>query len=293
MNTELLQGKPVSERITNQLLSKIKELKKKDIVPSLAAVVVGDNPASHIYVKNKSKFFIKNNCSSKTFILPHATIESDLLDLITKLNNDDKFHGILVQLPLPEHIDSNNILYHIDPMKDVDGFHPINSGYLLAGNPKFIPCTPNGIIKILDYYRVETFGKHVVILGRSNIVGKPMFSLLSQKFAVGNSTVTLCHTSTVDITSYTKQADIIIAAVGVPMMLTSDMIKKGCCIIDVGINRVEDTNSRKGYKLVGDVNSESVMGKARYLTPVPGGVGPMTITMLLYNTVKSAENLLI
>ena len=177
----------------------------------------------------------------------------------------------------------------MDPRKDVDGFHPLNLGSLLEGSPNFVPCTPNGIIKILEYYNIKTSGQHVVIIGRSNIVGKPMFALLAQKFKVGNSTVTMCHTGTNDISYFTKQADIVIAAVGVPEMLTGDMIKKGACLIDVGINRIKDNNSEKGYRLVGDIHSDSVLGKASSLTPVPGGVGPMTITMLLYNTVKSAQ----
>ena len=255
--------------------------------------MIGDDAASHIYVRSKSKFFSDNDCFSKTYILSESCTEEDLLDLIGKLNIDNKFHGILIQLPLPKHIDSQKILQHISPKKDVDGFHPLNIGLLLEGNPTFIPCTPNGIIHMIDYYKIETSGKHVVIVGRSNIVGKPMFALLSQKFSIGNSTVTMCHTGTKDISVYTKQADIIIAAVGVPEMINSDMIKDGCCIFDVGINRVEDKNSKKGYRLVGDVDAKSVMNKAKYLTPVPGGVGPMTITMLLFNTIKSAEDSII
>jgi methylenetetrahydrofolate dehydrogenase (NADP+)/methenyltetrahydrofolate cyclohydrolase len=221
--------------------------------------------------------------------MPANSSEQELLNLIEDLNNSSKIHGILVQLPLPKHLDSKKILNSVDPMKDVDGFHPVNLGSLLEGSPNFIPCTPNGIIEILDYYNIETSGKHVVIIGRSNIVGKPMFALLAQKFKVGNSTVTMCHTGTKDISYFTKQADIIVAAVGVPEMLKGDMIKNGACLVDVGINRVEDNNSEKGYRLVGDIHSESVLGKASSLTPVPGGVGPMTITMLLYNTVKSAQ----
>lgn len=288
METKLLFGKIVSEYIKNELSDVIKNLQKKNIVPGLAAIIVGDDHASKVYVRNKSKVFKNNHCYSETFSLPNDVFEKDLLYLIEKLNNDKKFHGILVQLPLPVHINSKNILYNVNPNKDVDGFHPLNLGSLLEGNPNFIPCTPNGIIKILDYYNIDTVGKHVVIIGRSNIVGKPMFALLSQKFKIGNSTVTMCHTGTDDISYFTKQADIVIAAVGVPEMLTGDMIKEGACLIDVGINRVDDSTSEKGYKLVGDVNSNSVMGKAAYLTPVPGGVGPMTITMLLYNTIQSA-----
>ena len=290
METNLLLGKTVSKHIKSKLSDKINSLKKDGIVPGLAAVLVGEDPASKVYVNSKSKVFNSNGCFSQTYKMDERSSEEEILKLIDKLNNDDKIHGILVQLPLPAHINSKKILNHVDPRKDVDGFHPLNLWSLLEGNPKFIPCTPNGIIKILEFYNIETSGQHVVIIGRSNIVGKPMFALLSQKFKIGNSTVTMCHTGTKDISYFTKQADIIIAAVGVPEMLTGDMIKDGACLIDVGINRVEDPSSEKGYKLVGDINAESVMGKASALTPVPGGVGPMTITMLLYNTVCSASN---
>jgi methylenetetrahydrofolate dehydrogenase (NADP+)/methenyltetrahydrofolate cyclohydrolase len=288
LDTKILFGKAVSIHIKEELSKDIACLKEKNIIPGLAAIIIGDDPASKVYVRNKSKTFKSNGCYSETFSLPTNTSEKDLLDLIDKLNNDKKFHGILVQLPLPDHINSKNILNHVNPDKDVDGFHPLNLGHLLEGEPSFIPCTPNGIIKMLEYYNIETAGKHTVIIGRSNIVGKPMFALLSQKFKVGNSTVTMCHTGTDDISYYTKQADIVIAAVGVPEMLKGDMIKEGVCLIDVGINRVEDLDSEKGYKLVGDIDAKSVMNKASSLSPVPGGVGPMTITMLLYNTVNSA-----
>ena len=290
MSVKFLLGKEVSAHIKENLSKEIGTLKKKNVIPGLAAILVGEDPASQVYVRNKSKVFKKNHCYSETFLLKHDSTEKELLDLITTLNNENKFHGILVQLPLPNHINSRKVLQHVNPRKDVDGFHPYNLGSLLEGNPNFIPCTPNGIIKILEFYKIETSGKHVVIIGRSNIVGKPMFALLSQKFKTGNSTVTICHTGTKDISYFTRQADIVIAAVGVPEMLTGDMIKEGTCLIDVGINRVDDSNSQKGYKLVGDIDSESVIPKASFLTPVPGGVGPMTITMLLYNTVKSAIN---
>ena len=288
MDTKLLFGKPVSIHIKDQISKDIAKLKDMNVVPGLAAVIVGDDPASKVYVRNKAKTFKNNGCHSETFSLPTDTSEENLLDLIRNLNSDDKFHGILVQLPLPKHINSKKILNHVSPKKDVDGFHPLNLGHLLEGNPSFIPCTPNGIIKMLEYYNIETAGKHAVIIGRSNIVGKPMFALLAQKFKVGNATVTMCHTGTDDISYYTKQADIVIAAVGVPEMLKGDMIKEGACLIDVGINRVDDLNLERGYRLVGDIDAESIKGKASSLSPVPGGVGPMTITMLLYNTVYSA-----
>jgi methylenetetrahydrofolate dehydrogenase (NADP+)/methenyltetrahydrofolate cyclohydrolase len=288
LETKLLLGKTVSKHIKNELSDKIRSLKNNNIIPGLAAILVGDDPASKIYVNSKSKVFKSNGCFSETYKMDANSSEEEILELIEKLNNNDKIHGILVQLPLPSQIDSKKVLHHVDPKKDVDGFHPLNLGCLLEGSPRFIPCTPNGIIKILEFYNIETSGKHTVIIGRSNIVGKPMFALLSQKFKIGNSTVTMCHTGSKDISYFTKQADIVIAAVGVPGILTGDMIKEGACLIDVGINRIEDSTSEKGYKLVGDIDANSVMGKASALTPVPGGVGPMTITMLLYNTVHSA-----
>ena len=289
METKLLKGKPVSNHIKSSLSKLISNLKEDGIVPGLAAVLVGDDPASHVYVRSKSKVFESNDCFSETYKMSKDSSEVEILDLIDKLNNDSRIHGILVQLPLPNHLDSKKILNKVKPSKDVDGFHPLNLGSLFEGNPNFIPCTPNGIIQILDYYKIETSGKHVVVIGRSNIVGKPMFALLAQKFKVGNATVTMCHTGTKDTSYYTKQADIVIAAVGVPEMLNSDMIKEGACLIDVGINRIEDNSSDKGYRLVGDIDIKSVMGKASSITPVPGGVGPMTITMLLYNTVLAAQ----
>ena len=288
METLLLKGKPVLDSIKAALVPRVENLKESDIVPQLAAILVGDDPASHVYVRNKSKAFKRLNCKSKTYKLPADTTEQDLLELIDSLNKDIEIHGILVQLPLPKHLDSKKILNSVSPKKDVDGFHPENLGLLLEGSPNFIPCTPSGVIEILKYYNIPVSGRHAVIIGRSNIVGKPMFALLAQKFETGNATVTICHTGTKDIAFHTKQADIIIAAVGSPNMVTGDMIKNGVDIIDVGINRVDD-DSEKGYKLLGDVDINSVMGKANSVTPVPGGVGPMTITMLLVNTIKSAE----
>jgi len=288
METILLKGKPVSDSIRLSLESRVQSLVEQGIVPKLAAIIVGDDPASKVYVRNKIRAFEKMNCESQTHRLDSNSSEENVLTLIDRLNNDPSIHGILVQLPLPDHIDSKTILHTVFPEKDVDGFHPENLGLLLEGNPNFIPCTPHGILEILRHYKIPVSGRHAVIVGRSNIVGKPMFALLAQKLEMGNATVTICHTRTKDIATYTKQGDIIIAAAGSPNMITGDMIKKGTDIIDVGINRVDD-DSEKGYKLLGDVNTESVMGIANSITPVPGGVGPMTITMLLVNTVKSAE----
>ena len=288
METLLLKGKPVSDSIRLSLEPRVQSLKEIGIVPKLAAIIVGDDPASQVYVRNKARAFEKLSCESQTYRLDSRSSEEDVLTLIDRLNNDPSAHGILVQLPLPNHLDSKTILHTVSPNKDVDGFHPENLGLLLEGNPNFIPCTPHGVLEILRHYDISVSGRHAVIVGRSNIVGKPMFALLAQKFEMGNATVTICHTGTKDLAAYTKQGDIIIAAAGSPNMITGDMIKEGADIIDVGINRVDD-DSEKGYTLVGDVNTESVMGIANSVTPVPGGVGPMTITMLLVNTVKSAE----
>ena len=288
METLLLKGKPVSDSIRLALVPRVQSLKEIGIIPKLAAIIVGDDPASQVYVLNKTRAFEKLNCESQTFRLDVGSSEKEVLTLIDTLNNDSSVHGILVQLPLPNHLDAKTILHAVSSKKDVDGFHPKNLGLLLEGNPNFIPCTPQGIQEILKHYEIPVSGRHAVIVGRSNIVGKPMFVLLAQKYEMGNATVTICHTGTKDLALHTKQADIIIVAAGSPNMITGDMIKEGVDIIDVGINRVED-NSEKGYTLMGDVNTESVMGIANSVTPVPGGVGPMTITMLLVNTVKSAE----
>ena len=288
METLLLNGKPVSDSVRLSLEPRVQSLIETGIVPKLAAIIVGGDPASQVYVRNKARAFRKLSCESQTYQLDSKSSEENVLTLIDRLNNDPSIHGILVQLPLPNHLDSKTILHTVSPNKDVDGFHPENLGLLLEGNPNFIPCTPHGVLEILRHYDIPVSGNHVVIVGRSNIVGKPMFALLAQKFEMGNATVTICHTGTKDLAAYTKQGDIIIAAAGSANMITGDMIKKGADIIDVGINHIDD-DSEKGYTLVGDVNTESVMGIANSVTPVPGGVGPMTITMLLVNTVKSAE----
>jgi len=289
--TILLKGKPVSKHIREKLKSQINELNtKNNIIPKLAVIIVGNDPASQVYVNSKTKAFNKMECASETYALPSEFAESDLIEIIKGLNNDDSVHGILVQLPLPKSMNTRKILMSVSPLKDVDGFHPINIGHLFKGHPEFIPCTPNGIIEILDFYNIETDGCHAVIVGRSNIVGKPMFGLLSQKLRKGNATVTMCHTGTKNLSYFTKQADLLIVATGVPKYITSDMIRENVNIIDVGINRIEDLNSPKGYSLVGDVDFNDCLEKANSITPVPGGVGPMTITMLLNNTIRSAEN---
>ena len=289
MQNKILSGKVVSQNITHTLAAKIDNLKSSNITPKLAAILIGENPASQIYINSKAKFFTKNNCLSETFKFSSDVSQNEILILIEKLNKDKNIHGILVQLPLPDNFDNEKILNAISPLKDIDGFHPYNVGKLFSGDPNFVPCTPNGIIKMLEYYDIDTNGKDCVIIGRSNIVGKPMFALLAQKFEKGNATVTMCHSRTNDLKFYTLNADIIVSAIGVPNFLNKDMVKRGSVIIDVGINRVEDTASKKGYKIVGDVDLESMIDKVSYITPVPGGVGPMTIAMLLYNTVLSAE----
>ena len=290
MDTVILKGKDVSSNIKEKLSIQISALKLKGIIPCLAAIIVGDNPASKLYVNSKAKIFKKMNCNSEIFILPSNADEKDLLSLIDKINNDTKFHGILVQLPLPKHLNEQKILEKIKPEKDVDGFHPKNQGYLMQGNPSFIPCTPYGCLKILEYYNIDTNGKNIVVIGRSNIVGKPIASLLSQNTGYGNGTVTLCHSRTKNLSDFTKKADIIIAAVGIPNLIKKDMIKSGAHIIDVGINRLDDKTREKGYRVVGDVDFDDVLDKVSSITPVPGGVGVMTVTMLLNNTVQAAIN---
>ena len=289
--TKILSGKEVASAVYDDLISRIDRLTSEKITPGLAAVLIGDDPASQVYVRNKRRRFENMGLLGETFRMGDDSSKNDIMALINDLNNDDRFHGILIQLPLPMEIDSDSVLRSVRPDKDVDGFHPENIGLLAAGNPRFIPCTPKGILRILQFYNIETSGKHAVIVGRSNIVGRPMALMLSAKNDTGNATVTVCHSRTPDIANYTRQADIVIAAVGMPSLIKGDMITDGTVIIDVGINRVED-NSEKGYKLSGDVDYESVMDKASAITPVPGGVGPMTIAMLVENTVEAAERLI-
>jgi methylenetetrahydrofolate dehydrogenase (NADP+)/methenyltetrahydrofolate cyclohydrolase len=286
--TKVLSGKEVASAVYNELTSRIEKLSDKKITPGLAAVLVGDDPASQVYVRNKTRRFEKMGLFSETFSMGKESLQSDIMALINELNSDDRLHGILVQLPLPKEIDSDSVLRYVRPEKDVDGFHPENMGLLALGKPRFISCTPKGILRILQFYDIETNGKHTVIVGRSNIVGRPMALMLSAKNDTGNSTVTVCHSRTPDIVFHTRQADMVIAAAGMPNLINGDMISDGAVVIDVGINRVED-DSEKGYRLVGDVDAESVREKASALTPVPGGVGPMTIAMLVENTVEAAE----
>lgn len=276
---ELIDGRKVSEDTRQEISDKVSKLKKeKGVIPGLAAVLVGDNPASDIYVRNKRKACEKAGMYSEEHRLSGETSEDELLELVNRLNNDEKIHGILVQLPLPDHIDDSKILRAVSPAKDVDGFHPENVGLLVSGNPRFVSCTPYGIIKMLDYYGIDPKGKEAVVVGRSNIVGKPVSMLLLHRHA----TVTICHSRTRDLGEVTRRADILVAAIGRANMITEDMVRERAVVIDVGINRKDDG------KLTGDVDFDKVSQKASYITPVPGGVGPMTITMLLWNTLESA-----
>ena len=288
METSILSGLEASKALYSSLESRISDLKDHGIIPGLAAVLVGNNPASEIYVKNKTKKFESLGLKTDVFRLEEKVSEDELLSLIARLNNDADFHGILVQLPLPKHIDSEKVLNAIIPTKDVDGFHPENAGLLSIGKPRFIPCTPKGIMFILKHFNIDLNGKHVVVIGRSNIVGRPISILASLK-ELGNATVTLCHSGTKDLKFFSKQADILVAALGSPQFVDSSYIKEGACLVDVGINRIEVDGKSK---IVGDVNQDSVSGIASSLTPVPKGIGPMTIAMLVENTVLSAELLL-
>ena len=284
----ILSGKEVSASVYDSLDQKIKSLRKNNITPGLAVVLVGEDSASQVYVRSKTKTFNRLNLFTKTYRLPSDSSEKELLELIDDLNKNNLFHGILVQLPLPSHIDSDKVINRILPSKDVDGFHPENAGLLSIGKPRFIPCTPKGIMEILKYYKIKLDGKHVVVVGRSNIVGRPISILTSLKGENSNGTTTICHSGTKDIGNHTKAADVVIVALGVPGFLKENMIKEGAVVIDVGINRVDDT-SEKGYRLIGDVDWEGIYKKAAAITPVPGGVGPMTIAMLVQNTVEAAE----
>ena len=282
MNEEkILDGKLVSNKIREDLNLEVDELKKKGITPKLAVIMVGDNPASKVYVRNKSKACEKVGVEFEEFLLDENTQESELFELIDKLNNDKSVNGILLQSPVPRQIDQNKAFRRISEIKDVDGFNPYNVGNLSIGNDCFISCTPFGVMKILEHYNIEIEGKNAVVIGRSNIVGKPMAQCLLSK----NATVTICHSKTKNLKEITKNADILVAAIGKPKFITKDFVKEGAVVIDVGINRREDSN-----KICGDVDFNDVIEKVSKITPVPGGVGPMTISMLLYNLVKATKN---
>jgi methylenetetrahydrofolate dehydrogenase (NADP+)/methenyltetrahydrofolate cyclohydrolase len=289
MSAKILDGKEIAEKIMDELKPRIAKLVKKGIYPGLSVIMLGEDPASISYVKSKGKACERLGMRSETIMLSEKTSQADLMTVIARLNTNPKVHGILVQLPLPKHIDEDAVLEAINPQKDVDGFSPVNMGRLLAGRDCFKPCTPNGVMELLARHGIDPAGKHAVIIGRSNIVGKPMAALLMQKQKGANATVTVCHSHTKKMASITKKADILIAAIGRPGFVKADLVKKGAVVIDVGINRVVDTGSEKGYKLVGDVDFEDVKEVASAITPVPGGVGRMTIAMLMLNTVQAAE----
>ena len=289
MPAEIISGSNIARQIREELKAEIAELKEKhNLVPGLATVLVGENPAAQVYVGQKEKTSKALGLYSERHDLPADTSEEELLALVDRLNKDPRIHGILVQLPLPKHIDETRVLYAIDPKKDVDGFHPVNLGKLMIGEPDFLPCTPHGIQQLLVRSGVEIEGAEVVVVGRSNIVGKPITNILLQKKEGANATVTVCHTCTRDISSHTRRADILIVAAGRPKAVTADMVKEGVVVIDVGVNRIGKTAEGKAI-LVGDVDFDAVKEKAKAITPVPGGVGPMTITMLMLNTVKAAK----
>ena len=290
MDTQILSGKVVSESVYENLKSRINKLANNAIKPGLAVILVGDDGPSQVYVRNKTKTFTSLGLHSETIKLKNDTSQNKLIEIVQKLNDDNKYHGILVQLPLPNHIDNEAVIKSINPKKDVDGFHPVNLGNLTAGKPSFVPCTPKGIMKVLEYYNINLSNKHVVVVGRSNIVGRPISILTSLKRKYSNATTTICHSGTPDIQYHTSSADVVVVALGVPGFLDDKMIKKGSIIIDVGINRI-DAHNDKGYELVGDADWSSIEKKASSATPVPGGVGPMTIAMLVENTVEAAENM--
>ena len=287
-SSKVLSGLDTAATVYKSFNDRIKVLSTKGVVPGLCVVLVGEDPASQIYVRTKSKKLKSFGLVSETIRLDADVAEQKLLSIIEDLNANSKFHGILVQMPLPEHINSQNVINSINPAKDVDGFHPENVGWLSIGKPRFIPCTPKGIMRIFSHYNIDLTGKDIVVIGRSNIVGRPMSILVSSNNA--NGTCTVCHSRTKNINDYSRNADIIISAIGVPNFLTSEMIKKDSIIIDVGINRI-DSDNEKGYKIVGDANYDSVFDKVSKITPVPGGVGPMTIAMLVENTIEAAENI--
>ena len=289
MAAKIIDGKQVAAQMRAELKEEVALLKQKGIIPGLAVVLVGEDPASKSYVTAKERACAEIGIFSDDNRLPADTNQADLMALVQKLNNDPKINGILVQLPLPKHLNESEVLLAIDPNKDVDGFHPINVGKMVVGEEAFLPCTPHGIIQLLVRSKVPLEGAEVVVVGRSNIVGKPIANMLIQKSPTGNATVTVCHTRTKNMAEHVRRADIIIAAAGRPNTVTADMVKDGAVVIDVGVNRVEDATKKKGYRLVGDVDFEAIVPKASLITPVPGGVGPMTITMLLYNTVESAK----
>ncbi|MFW5975852.1 MAG: bifunctional methylenetetrahydrofolate dehydrogenase/methenyltetrahydrofolate cyclohydrolase FolD [Alkalispirochaetaceae bacterium] len=289
MTAEILDGKALAKEMREEIRVETEALAKSGTRPGLAVLLVGEDPASVSYVRGKERALQEAGMHERDHRLPADVSEERLLALIREINDDPRIHGILVQLPLPDQIDSERVVAAIDPDKDVDGFHPVNLGRMVRGLDCFYPCTPHGVVKIMERAGIGIAGKEVVIVGRSNLVGRPLSIMLSQKSDQGNATVTVCHSRTRNLVEHTRRAEILIAAAGAPKMITSEMISEGTVVIDVGVNRVEDPEAKKGYRLVGDVDYDGALEKASYITPVPGGVGPMTITMLLYNTLLSAK----
>lgn len=287
---QIIDGKGLAKTVKEEIAVEVAAIKENGgKIPHLAAILVGDNPASAVYVRNKVRSCEKVGFKS-TLVRKEATItQEELLKVVEDLNNNEDIDGYIVQLPLPDHIDEDAINLAIDPKKDVDGFHPMNIGRMTLGLETYLPATPYGMIQMLDRYNIETSGKHCVVVGRSNIVGTPMSVLLSRKNKVGNCTVTLTHSRTKDLAAEVKRADIIVAAIGIPKFITADMVKEGAVVLDVGINRVEDATRKSGYRLVGDVDYDNVAPKCSFITPVPGGVGPMTVTSLLMNTLLASQ----
>ncbi|OPY33068.1 MAG: Bifunctional protein FolD protein [Methanomassiliicoccales archaeon PtaU1.Bin124] len=290
MTARILDGNLMASTISQELRERIAKLRGQGIVPGLAVVLVGEDPASMQYVKMKGKNSQDLGMVARTLMMPESFSQAELIELIAELNADPRIHGILVQMPLPKHIDPQTVISKIDPKKDVDGLHPMNVGRMLSGEAGgFLPCTPHGVQVLLARNGIQTEGKHVVICGRSNIVGKPMAALMMQKQKDANATVTVCHSATKDLASYTRQADILIAAMGVAHFIKPDMVKEGAVVVDVGVSRIDDATAPRGYRLVGDVDFDKVKEKASAITPNPGGVGPMTRVILMSNTVLAAE----
>ena len=290
MTARILNGNDLAAELRAEVAHGVSKLAQDlDVIPGLAAVLVGDDPASAVYVRNKARACADAGIFSQTFNVPASSSQHDLHALIDRLNGNPKFHGILLQLPLPDHLNEGAAIERIEPLKDVDGLHPVSQGRMLQGEPSFLPCTPAGVQQVLLRSGYDPAGQRVVIVGRSNIVGKPLACLLMQRNAGGNATVTICHTRTRDLLDITRQADILVAAMGVPGAIGADMVRPGAVVIDVGINRVDDASRRRGYRLVGDVDFVPVSEKAEAITPVPGGIGPMTVAMLISNTLHAAR----
>jgi methylenetetrahydrofolate dehydrogenase (NADP+)/methenyltetrahydrofolate cyclohydrolase len=289
MSARVIDGQQVAAEMRSQMARRVEKLRERNAEPGLGVILVGDDPASASYVTAKERACSDIGIYSSDNRLPASAGPDEVLSLIHQMNMDPRIHGILVQLPLPKHINESETLRAVIPEKDVDGFHPVNIGKMVLGEPCFLPCTPHGIVQLLVRSGVKISGSHVVVVGRSNIVGKPIANMLLQKNEHANATVTVCHTGTRHVEHYTRQADILIVAAGRPNTVTADMVKEGVVVIDVGVNRIPDPKKKSGYRLAGDVDFEGVKAKASLITPVPGGVGPMTITMLLHNTIESAE----